>query len=467
MNVVAKPYDKWFFIKWSIALLLPALTYFFTLQSGLPLVQVKFYAITVSALCLWAMDLLPDALVASVLPVAYIVAQLGTPAQILSSWTTPVGWIVFAGATLGAVTIRTGFAQRVALWALYITRSNFAYSLWGILLAGIILAAFIPSAFAKAALFTVICVGICEALKLEKGSRAASAVMLAGLVAVSAPKNALLTGGADIALMARQLSQQLGRELTWSEFFYHNAAFALVYGIASIIVLLVVLRPKFQGNYTEYVVQEFKKLPPFSGAEKRLAVLFVIMLALFMTDDYHKVNACWVLMMITLVMALPGMNLLNAAMFNKLPFGVVFFVVGCMSIGTAAQVTGVDKSLAAMVAPHFAGASGMYGILVAYVTGAAVNFLLTPLAALAALTIPLSKIAIEAGANPLPIIYSFNYGLDQYIFPYEFAILLYFFATGWIAGKHLLYTFTVRFVVAGILLALVAYPWWKMCGILH
>lgn len=91
--------------------------------------------------------------------------------------------------------------------------------------------------------------------------------------------------------------------------------------------------------------------------------------------------------------------------------------------------------------------------------------MLTPLAAVSSLSLPWTEIAHQLNMNPLPMLYSFLYGLDQYIFPYEYALYMYIFGTGYITPKHMFKGLGLRivFVTAGLLLQI---PYWKLIGLL-
>lgn len=199
--------------------------------------------------------------------------------------------------------------------------------------------------------------------------------------------------------------------------------------------------------------------------EMKAAILIFILIALLMTDSWHGIKTGWVLIILSFVAFLPPVGLMNDKKLSKLPFGPVFFVVGCMSIGSAAKATGVDLVLADGIAPMLEGTSEMGTILMSYLAGTVLNFLLTPLAACSAMTVPLTTLAMELGINPIPVMYAFAYGLEQYIFPYEYAVLLFFYATGWIELKHIMLVFAVRFVVALVMLFALAMPYWKALGL--
>jgi di/tricarboxylate transporter len=192
-------------------------------------------------------------------------------------------------------------------------------------------------------------------------------------------------------------------------------------------------------------------------------ILFLILILI--TDRWHGLDAGWVIILLSFVAFLPVVGLMNEGVFQKMSLTAVFFVVGCMSIGSAATASGADKMLIGAIAPMFEGQSGLAAMLLGYLAGTAINFLLTPLAAFSAMTVPITQLALEVGVNPLPVMSAFSYGLEQYIFPYEYAVLLFFYATGWVHLRHIMLVFFMRFFVALILLVAVAYPYWSMLGV--
>ena len=107
----------------------------------------------------------------------------------------------------------------------------------------------------------------------------------------------------------------------------------------------------------------------------------------------------------------------------------------------------------------------LYTSFSTFVSGIILNFLFTPIAAFSAMTAPLVEMASQMNMSPLALVYSFSYGVDQYLFPYEFVVTLYFYSTGYIKLSHFMTIFAVRMVLAGAFLALVLYPYWQFVGV--
>ena len=447
--------------RWAPAILLPACTGILLTVYGFDAKIIAFAVITLTALILWALELLPDAMVATALPVIYIVAGVGTPQKILEPWTSAIGWLVLGGLIIGAFMMKTGLAKRLALRCIYMMGGSFNRLLWGILLAGLIMAPFIPSVLGRSAVLAVICIGICEALALEKGSREGAAILLAGFVAVAGPKLAFLTGGADLAMAMKLASRAMNQPVPWIEYAMHNFVPAVLYSAMSILCVIVILRPKSSGDIRSIVHKQMRELGPMTTPERKAMALLGVLLAFLVTDRFHGIDVGWIMLLLPCVAFLPGVNLLNEADFKKLNYPPILFVVGCMTIGSAAMACGADKLLGKALLPLLNG-SEMYTVIAALGIGALIGLVLTPMAAYATLTIPIVEIAQHLQVPPLLVFYSYSYGLDQYLFPYEYAVLLYFYATGYPRMGHLIKVLGARMIASVPFVALIAYPYWKL-----
>lgn len=450
-------------LKWIFSLLCAAVILTVCVVAGLPRPACWFFSLTVLAICLWGFSLLPDGLVAVMLPMGYILSGVGTPAQVLSPWTKPMGWMILGGLMTGLVLQHTGLARRIALWALHVTGSSFRRLLWGILLAGFIIAPLMPTSTGKCILLGIICIGICDAMGFKARSREASTLLMAGYLAVAGPRMGLYTGAGEVTLNLQMLATA-GVHVSWLEYFLQNFAPSVVYSVLSIVVLRLVMRPRSTVDARVWVEEQYAGLGPMSLREKKALALFAVLAVLMMTDKWHGINIGWIMMVVGFVGFLPGFDLVDGKKFATLNLTSVLFIVGCMSIGAAAQATGMDKSIARAVLPLLQGKGELGTVIASFFSGAGLNFLLTPVAAVSTFTVPLAEIAKALGINPLAPAYAFMLGLDQYVLPYEYAAFLYMFSTGYINFKDMVLVFAWRALMALIVLILVFYPFWKLTG---
>ena len=100
-----------------------------------------------------------------------------------------------------------------------------------------------------------------------------------------------------------------------------------------------------------------------------------------------------------------------------------------------------------------------------FLVGMVANFLLTPLATLATLTGPFTQIGMDLGLSANVVAYSLIYGADQYLFPYEYAVLLYFYSSGYMRLQQIMLIMGLRAMLTLVFLVAVAVPYWQLLGI--
>ncbi|MCH5276568.1 MAG: anion permease [Desulfovibrionaceae bacterium] len=419
-----------------------------------------FGVITVCAISLWITELLPGTLVAMLLPVAYILAGVGAPAQILAPWTGSMCWLVLGGIVISRMMEKSGVSRRMALWALSRGGSSLRRLFPGIMLAGFLIAPFVPTAMGKAALFVAILGGICKTLNLEPGSREASCIFLCGLLALAEPKFLFFTSSMDSALLINAAARS-GMVISWLEYFRANAVPGLLYSLCCL-VLLCLFAPKGGRNFHEFVKAEYSRLGPVSADEKKAFLLLGLIALAMAGDSLHGLELGWLMMLAAGLCFLPGVRLLDNRDLRGLPLDMVFFVAGCMTIGAATHAAGVDSILGDMVKnllnPDHATAS----LAGAFLSGTGLTMAFTTLPAISALVPALASTGLESGPSGQTLLYAFLFGLDQFLMPYVFAPALYFYASGYINIKFYLTFQFSKLAMTTIFLFVVAIPWWFM-----
>jgi anion transporter len=445
------------------AIALSGFAFWLGYYNGLPVATSWYLCLTICAICLWATDLMPGNMVAMMLPVAYILAGVGSPAVILKSWTTPMGWLIIGGLVMGLILNHTGLARRIALWSLLRARGSFILLLWGLLMVGVLMTPLVPSAISKGILMMIICTGICDAAGFKPQSRQAATVMLVGVMSVGSPRLGFYTGSGDITLPL-EIMNSLGATVTWGGYFIRNFIPSLVYSAAVVALIILVMRPRTDANLKDYVRKEYSALGPVSAAEKKAFALFFALVLLLLTDNIHGISPGWIMMVLAFLSFIPGLGIVDRKQFDAMKLGSVFFVVGCMAIGLGAQATGLDKMLSGAMLPLLQGQNELFTMLTTYAAAVGLKFALTPVAAASTFTAPVVDIATTLGINPQGMVYTFIYGLDQSILPYENAVYILYFATGYIALKDFIKITALKALLTIAIVAAVCYPWWKLTG---
>ncbi len=452
--------------KWGLSFLFPLIAVFLAQYS--PALQPKavtFFALTIFIASIWAFDLLPATVASIGLCVLYILLGVATPKDIFSSWGSTVPWITVGGLIFAAVVHHSGLARRIALRCILLVGCSMTRLFCGLALSGFILSFLIPSITARVVIYTAIGVAFCQSLELDRTSRAASAIILMCYAAGGHFCQAIYTATNVSLIMVAHL-QKGGFPLTFFDFFKHNILISIPYGILSIVMARMLMG--HQENLRKEVLHDIVKarlaeLGPMTFTEIKALLLLVTGMTIFATEHLHKLPGAYIFLATALLSFAPGVNLLDEKGFSKLNFSVIIFIACCMGIASAAQSSGADTWIVAQLLPIVSGGSGMFITLCSYLFGVVVNFILTPVAAVSSMDIPLIELAAKVGVKAPGILYAYMYGLDQYIFPYEYAPLLYLFTSGYITLRHVMGYLAVRIVIVGALLA-AAYPLWSLMG---
>jgi len=452
---------------WAIVLLVPlALVGFLFSRSGVDPTMAMFLGITVCIILVWAFEVLPSVLAAILLPLLYVLCGIAPVEKVFFPWLTFLPWVCVAGLIFGDILGRTGLARRIALFCVKAMGGSFTSIAIGLMVAGIILAVLVPSIMARVVIFYAVTCGFADALGLEKHTRMSSAVLISGFFAATSPSILFMTG-AEQNLLGINVINANEEIITWGGYLLDNLPVGLVYCALSVVFAHVIkgkesLPPK--NVVKTEVSEQLAAMGKFTSAEFKTLVLLVVGVTAFVLLGTNE--GPWVFVVAACIAFFPGLSLINEKHLRGLNFGFIFFVTGCMAIGFAAAHLGLPKMIGDWMAPVLQGESGLMCVLLSYGAGLGLNFLLTPLAATASMGGPLVAVAAELGMNPTPFIYSFLYGLEQYIFPYEYALLLFFFMESRITLKHIMPSLGARMVTTLILLTVVAYPWWMLRGII-
>ncbi len=452
--------------KWAFSLVLPLAAYYLLPHDGsLTPPMLAFLAVTLWAVCAWALDTLNDVAVGILLPILYVLL-CGVPQKVVfAPWLSDVAIIVIGGFTLGKIIQATGLGKRIALTCVKLTGGSFAGALAGITLGAVIVAPLVPSIMGKAAIFCAVALALCDALDFKPKSREATAIVLGTCLAVGSTKLAYLTGAGDLVMGMGLADKVMGTHTSWMEYAKFNFPPAMLYTAMSLGIVLLVLRTSVNKEKLHAIVcQQHQALGVMTDEQKRALILLCVTLILLATDKLHHLSAGTVLVLIMSAAFLPGVSLMDGKRLASVNFAPLFFVMGCMAIGAAGGYLKVTHWLAGLVLPLFSETGTTLAGLCSYAVGVAVNFLLTPLAATSTLSTPITELGMQMGIDPRLLYFSFQYGLDNLIFPYEYALYLYFFSSGYINFKDMVLVMALRIFLAGAFVAFIAMPYWRMLG---
>ena len=142
-------------------------------------------------------------------------------------------------------------------------------------------------------------------------------------------------------------------------------------------------------------------------------------------------------------------------------------MVSCMGIGSVATSLGLGAIIGNMAGPLLSGQNVYVLFLGIWALMFIGNFVMTPLAMMAAFTVPLIALGQTFGVNPLSIFYFMFTSFDQIILPYEYVKYLMFFGFGVISMSDFMKYMSAKSVLNFIVCFVLLIPWWMFTGFLY
>ncbi len=453
-------------LKWAINVLIPLVIAFLpTSADGFTPTLRNFLVVTVFAIILIAAGNIPLFTVSILLPVAYVVLLGLDTAVAFRAWSMEIPWLILGGFIITIALQKTGLLKRLAYGCILLFGGKFRGILYGLMLLGAILSIVIADMAAKAILIGALTLGICNAMELKMGDRAASALGLAAIAATLSPSYLFLTGSSG-NLVTFGVATTVGLTMpTFAEYLVHMFIPQAIYCVLVVLAIDLIFRPKMELQTKDYFKAELASLGKLNRGEVKIAIIAVLLVIGIATNSIHGIAIGWLFVVAASLLMIPGIDLVSGEDIKQVNFTYVFFVVACLGIGIASAEVGMGAFVSTTLYPLIAG-SFTRMVAGVWALGFGVNFALTPLAAYSAFTGPIVEMATTAGFNPLPVIYAFMHGLEQVVFPYEYAPALIVFGYGMCSFGSFVKFNLIRAAISIACIFLVFVPYWTLIGLL-
>ena len=353
------------FVAMAIILALPT-------PADLPTAGHRMLAILAFSIVVWMTDSVSYPVSAAII-VSLMAFLLGTapnaaaPTKVLGTsagLTTALGGFsntalaLVAGALfLAAAMMKTGLDKRIALVVLSKIGAKTNRVLMGVICVGFILSFFVPSTTARVSCMVPIVMGIIIAFGVERKSRFAAVMMIATAQADSIWNVGIKTAAAQNMVAIGFIEKQLGKSITWMEWFIAAAPFAILMSIALYYVLMKLMPPETDeiAGGKEAIAKSLADLGPMSGKEKKLLFMSCTLLFFWATEKIvHPFDTSTTTIIAIALMLLPGVGVMTWKEAEpNIPWGtVILFGVG-ISLGSALLSTKAAAWIAKIIVATF------------------------------------------------------------------------------------------------------------------
>ncbi|MDU1028524.1 MAG: anion permease [Clostridiales bacterium] len=421
-----------------------------------------FLVITVMGVLCWALGTVPQGVPAILMPIAYLLFGLAPAPVIFGVWSEPIPWMMLGGLILANVLVSTGLLERVAYRSITLTGGSYTGLLMGLVITGIIGNILAPGKIAIP--MAALTFGICKALNLGK-SRASAGIMLGGAMGALLPQqfiynpvNLSLTVGAGESVTGPL-------NVTWFDYLWYNLP-SVLYVFLAVYLVGRYAKPDDLNASKALFEEKYRALGPWRLPEKKALAVCLGLFAVLVIGSFLGWPIMWAFAIFPCLFFLPGINIGKREDISRLDFTFVLFITACLGIGATAGELGIGKLFAQNVTPLLSGHSIFITFALIWVCIVLANFLLTPLAIISVLSVPLAELALALGINPLCVYFFICNAYDVVFLPYEYALYLIFFSFALIPLKDFVKIMSIKAAVSLGFLMLIQIPFWMVTGLM-
>jgi anion transporter len=414
------------------------------------------------AIGLWCTEVLPTG-VTSMLVLLLLVLSGGVPGfrEALAGFAEPVTYFLMAVLTLGLAVLRSGLAERVARFFLQRCAGRPRALYVHLLLSFPILTLLLPSATTRTGILIHVYDQALELSQVPRGAPLAKAIMLALNSVNRLASTVLLTGGITPVVAAALIGG-----IAWSRWL---VLMSVPYG-----VLLAIAAGLIYSLYRDCFRTSLPMIPPtdrvpFSGAEKRTALITLGASLLWLTDALHHWHPAIPALLAWVCLLTPGVGVLTWGDFERnLGWANFFVLASSLSLAQALIHSGAGAWMATLLVqstPAFSQHPLLLIVALLLVT-APVRLLIPNITGFLALTIPIAmSIGQTAGLNPIICGLVVMIAGDAVLYyPAQSASSLVVYERGHLTAPEIFRFGVWMTLVAYIVVLTVALPYWAMVG---
>lgn len=448
-------------ISWIVTLALPIIILLIPTTEAFTSDIRTFFAITLMGIAMFCFDEMDNAIAGILMMLLYIMTGIAPMNSVFQPWTMEIPWYILATLLLVNILEDTTILKRIAYHCIILAGGTYTGIVFGITLTAILSIIIVPGTWTSMAV-AAITLSIIKSLELPVG-KASGGILMAACFGFHIASGFIYSpSGIQMFLNMSQSVEGVvegSLNTNFIDFFIQDLPLVLLPFIIAFIITKL-MKPEKPINGKAYFQQQLKDLGKMTTNDKKVLVILLVLLAYLLSNRWTGWNMLYGFLLAPIICYLPGIKVGKVEHFRKVNFNVIFFIVACLSIGIVAAQTGAGKFIVDLILPLLSG-TGTFGFLViVFVFGVIVNFLLTPMAAMSSIAPLLTGVALGLGVSPMATTYAFYLGLDQLILPYEIGTYLIFFSMGYVSLKDFAKTSAVKMAVSTVFTIAIMIPWW-------
>ncbi len=419
--------------------------------------------IVVLSVGLWSTAALPEYFVAIIFLALAAGVAGGERAVVFSGFHSSAVWLIFGGLIIALAVQTTGLGARIAgLIPERMSRSYLAILTGTVVVTGL-LGFVIPSNTGRVMIMLPIFLALADRMGFAEGRNGRTGIALAvGAGSLYASLGIMPAAVPNLVMLGAAESIH-GVRFTYGEYLLWQFPVIVV---VSMIALPPVLRLLFPD--TPEAAAAAPASPPMEADERRLVIILVLTLALWITDFAHGISPAWVALGAAVACMLPRIGMLApSAMIREINLAPWFFVAGVIGMGAVVAESGLGDVIGDWLLSRFPLTPGADFANLATVgaIGTVVGWFATVPGAPAIMTSFAGNIAEAAGWPLKTAIMAQVLGWAMTLFPYQLPPIVLIVTLAGVRIGQATRLLVAMAVLAWLVMLPLQFLWWRALGL--
>lgn len=433
--------------------------------SSLPVPMALAAAFAVFCIGMWATAAAPEYWTALVFFLVAVLSGVAPPRTVFSGFYSSTFWLLFGGIILGASIRYTGLGARMAAALSGMLGTRYSTVIMGVTAFSLALAFVMPSSIGRIVLLLPIVIGLADHMGYGAGANGRTGMIAAAAFGTFLPAFTILPANAPNMIMAGMAETLYGARFSyWGYLLAHFP----VLGLLKTGVLVVLILKKFPDGDPQRQPAAHDRATAMTPAEKRLALVLALCLALWLTDALHQISPGWIALAAALYCLWPASGLTSKKCINEeVNYASLFFVAGILGLGAVISSTGLGEAVVAGLSGHadFSVDRPVWNVVM--LTGiSTVVAMITNLSGVPAVMTPMAeKLAVLTGLPLTTVLMTQVLAFSNVFLPYQAPPLIMAMQLGNLPAGAVARLCLALFVIGLVVLLPLDLVWWHVLGL--
>ena len=379
----------------------------FPTPEGLTLEGKKAIALMITAVFVWATEVIPVAIASVILPMLVGILGISTVNEALANFMNSTIIFMFAAQLIAAAFTHSGVGERVSLKLSFLFGNRPNRVLLSFMLFTCVISMFLVD-IPTAIIFASIAYMILKDNNMEPGtSNFGRSVMIGIPIAAALGGFGTPVGSGLNILTVNLLAKHTGVMINFWQWSMLGIPTALILTLIAWKIIQLLFPPEvsiIRGS--ENVEERMRDLGALKAPEKKFIVVFLITVLFWITQPVTKIDNTLVAAIAAGVFAFTGIDLIDWSHARTfVGWEGLFLVGGATAVAMTLMTTGASKWIGDLLAQNLGGMNALLVIFIVIVVGILSHIPLPVGGAMVALMVPIiAQVAQQIGINPIYLV---------------------------------------------------------------